>query len=51
MYKSKLVSVIIPSYNSENTIERCINSVLSQIYKEFEIIVLTILKDESIQNH
>ena len=36
-----MVSVIIPMYNSENTIITCINSVLNQTYKgEIEIIVI-----------
>lgn len=36
-----MISVIIPMYNSENTIATCINSVLNQTYKsEMEIIVV-----------
>lgn len=35
-----MVSLIIPCYNSEIFIERCINSVLSQIYKNIELILI-----------
>lgn len=35
-----LVSVIIPVYNRETVIEECINSVLSQSYQDFEIIIV-----------
>lgn len=34
-----LVSVIIPSYNAESYIEECINNVLGQSLKDFELIV------------
>ena len=34
------VSVIIPVYNSEKYIEKCINSVLEQDYQEFELILI-----------
>ena len=43
-----MVSVIIPMYNAEKTILRCLNSVLNQTYKsEMEIIVVN---DGSIDN-
>ena len=35
-----LVSVIIPAYNCEKTIERAIESILKQTYQELEIIVV-----------
>lgn len=35
-----MISIVIPLYNKEKTILRCINSVLEQTYKEFEIIVV-----------
>jgi len=34
------VSIIVPFYNSEKTIERCIKSVISQSYREFELILV-----------
>ena len=36
----KAISVIIPAYNAENSIERCIRSVLNQDFKDFELIVV-----------
>ena len=38
--KYPLVSVIIPTYNREKTITYCLNSVLSQTYKNFEVIIV-----------
>lgn len=35
-----MISVIIPVYNVKNYIERCLNSVISQTYKELEIIAV-----------
>lgn len=34
------VSVVIPVYNAENTIEKCVTSVLKQIYRNLEIILI-----------
>lgn len=33
-------SIIVPTYNSEDTIERCINSILNQTYSDFELIII-----------
>lgn len=35
-----MVSVLIPAYNAEKTICRCLNSVLSQTFHDFEVIVV-----------
>jgi len=35
-----LISVIIPCYNASKTIERAIDSVVTQTYKDFEIIIV-----------
>lgn len=37
---SPLISVIIPMYNAEKYIERCINSIIQQTYKNIEIIII-----------
>ena len=35
-----LVSIIIPIYNSENYLKKCIDSVLKQKYTNLEIILI-----------
>lgn len=35
-----MISVIIPVYNREKTIEKCLNSVINQTYSDIEIIVV-----------
>ena len=37
---NKLISIIVPVYNSENYVEACINSVLKQTYQELEVILI-----------
>ena len=45
-----LVSVIIPVYNTENYIERCLNSVITQTLKDIEIICVNDgSKDKSLE--
>lgn len=34
------ISIIIPAYNAEKTLRRCIDSVLTQSYKNFEVIIV-----------
>ena len=36
----KLISIITPVYNSERWLDKCINSVQSQTYKNFELILV-----------
>lgn len=38
--RSELISVIIPIYNSESYLRRCIESILKQTYKRIEIILV-----------
>ena len=34
------ISIIIPVYNAEKTLERCVNSILSQDFTDFELILV-----------
>ncbi len=38
--KQKKVSIIIPVYNRESTIERCLDSILTQTYKNLEVLII-----------
>ena len=33
-----IISVVVPFYNSEKTIERCVNSIQKQSYSDLDII-------------
>lgn len=35
-----MISIIIPCYNAERTIKRCLESVISQTYKNIEIVII-----------
>lgn len=37
---SELISIIMPVYNNERQLEKCINSILCQTYKNFELIII-----------
>ena len=38
--EDKKVSIIIPMYNAEKNISICLDSILNQTYKNFEIIIV-----------
>jgi len=40
MVKEKLVSICIPTYNAEKTIERTLQSILNQTYRNLEILIV-----------
>ena len=45
-----MISIIIPVYNSESTLERCLNSIVRQTYNDLEVIVIDDgSKDESLK--
>lgn len=35
-----LISIIIPVYNSENAINRCIDSIMSQVFQDWELLLI-----------
>ena len=40
MSQDPSISIIIPIYNAETLIENCVNSILSQAYTDYEIILV-----------
>ena len=37
---NELISIIVPVYNVEKYLERCVNSIINQTYKNIEIILV-----------
>lgn len=40
MRMNELISVVIPIYNRESTLQKCVDSVLAQTYKNIEVILV-----------
>lgn len=38
--KNPMISVIVPVYNGEKTIEKCLGSIMSQTYSDLEIVII-----------
>ena len=38
--EQKLISIIIPVYNAEKTLRRCLDSVKKQNYSKYEVIII-----------
>lgn len=36
----EMISIIVPVYNREHTISKCVNSILNQTYRNFELILI-----------
>ena len=45
--KKKLISILISNYNKENYIKRCLNSCITQSYKNIEIIFVDNLSNDN----
>ncbi len=43
----KKISIVLPVYNAEKTIDRCIYSIISQSYKQFELIIINDASDDN----
>jgi len=50
MAKNPLVSVIIPTKNSETTIEKCLGSIRNQTYPNVEIVVVDSFSTDKIRD-
>lgn len=50
MNEEPLVSIIVPTYNSERTLERCLKSIKNQTYKNIELIIVDgISQDKTVE--
>lgn len=40
MYKNDLISIIVPVYNTQDYLDKCLTSIINQTYKNIEIIII-----------
>lgn len=45
-----MFSIIIPNYNSEETIKKCIDSILAQTFKDYELIIVDDMSEDNSVN-
>ena len=46
-----MISIIVPVYNSEKYIDKCLDSILNQTYKDLEIVLVNDgSNDQSLKN-
>lgn len=45
-----MISIIVPVYNSEKYLKKCINSILNQTYKDFEVIIINDCSEDNSDN-
>lgn len=45
-----MISIIVPIYNADTSLERCINSILRQSYADFELILVNDGSKDSSEN-
>jgi len=38
--KNILISIVVPTYNNEKFLDKCVESILSQTYHEFELLII-----------
>ena len=50
MSKKDKISIIIPVYNAENSLDKCITSVLNQTYRNIEIFLINDGSDDNSEN-
>ena len=46
-YKEYKIGVIVPNYNYEHTLEKCLTSILEQSYKNFEIVFVDDMSEDN----
>ena len=47
--QEKLISIVVPVFNTEKYVERCLKSLVSQTYSNLEIIVVNDCSSENIE--